>query len=108
MRQPEFRGALRLMFGELAKVVVESIRRTAIEPSPECWLADGLASGGCHSHIIVRNPADHVRMRLNVFHGCELFCGSRDFRFKSAFRTRPGATRRLRSSGWNWLSSWIA
>jgi len=68
MRQTKLRGALRLVFRELAKIIVKAISGTAVEAGPERGLADRLATGGRHSDIIISDPADHVRMRLDVFH----------------------------------------
>src|SRR6267154_3098568 len=106
MRQAKFRSTLGFMFGELAKVVVETSRRTAIETSPERRLADGLATGSRHSDIIIRDPADHVRMRLNVFHKPSIVLES--VRLGLAVRFGPGPARSLGSSCWNWFSRWVA
>src|ERR1051326_7409844 len=68
MRQTEFRRALGLMLRKLAKVIVKAIRRAAIESRPERRFANRLATRDRHSHIIIRDPADHVRVRFDVFH----------------------------------------
>jgi len=69
------------VFGELAKIIVKSGRGTAIKPGPKSGLADGLATRSYDFDIVIRYPADHVGMWLDVF--------------QSGNTAVPGATRRF-------------
>ena len=68
MRQPKHRGTTRLVLGQLAKVIVKSLCRAAIEACPKRRLTHRLTA--CHDHrlIIIRRPADHVAVRFDISH----------------------------------------
>ena len=68
MRQAEFGGALRLVLGQLAKIIVKAGGRTAVEARPERRFANRLATGDGHALVIVRDAADHVGVRFDVAH----------------------------------------
>ena len=78
VRQAELRGAARLVIGQLAEVVAETLGGTAIKAGPERRFAHRAATGCDHRGIVVRDAADHVGVRLDVTH-----------RKKSAARIRP-------------------
>ena len=63
-----FCGAFWFVFGELAEVVVESAGGRAVEAGPERRLADDLAAGDREFFVVIRRPADHVGVWLDVFH----------------------------------------
>ena len=44
--QAEFGGAPRLVFGQLAKIIVKTLDRAAVKPRPKGRLANRLAAGG--------------------------------------------------------------
>ena len=69
MRQPELRRALRLVVGELAKVIVKALHAAAIEARPKRRLAHRAAARGDHRLVVVRDAADHVAVRFDVAHG---------------------------------------
>src|SRR6266850_2301935 len=98
MRQTEFGGPLRFVLGELAEIIIETGGGTAVEPRPECRLADSLATGGRHPHIIISDPADHVGVRFDVAH--ESFCR---LRFPSLPSFGPGAASGFGRGGGNWF-----
>ena len=68
MRQSELRGAIRLMLGQLAEVIVEAVGGRTVKAGPERRLANSLATGGDHGPIIVGRPADHVSVGFDVSH----------------------------------------
>ena len=68
MRERELRGALGLIVGELAKVVVKAVNAAAVKAGPEGGLANGGAPRKTHGFIVVGGPADHVCVRLDVTH----------------------------------------
>ena len=71
MFQAELGRALRLVLGELAKIIVKAVGGTAVKAGPERRFANGFATGDGHAFVIVRDAADHVGMRLDVSHGVE-------------------------------------
>ena len=66
--EAELGGTLRFVAGELAKVIVKASGGTAVETGPEGWFAHGQAAGGDHGAVIIRYPADHVGVGLDVAH----------------------------------------
>ena len=64
----EFRGALWLVVGELAKVIVETVDAAAVVAGPEGGFANAGAAGGDHVDVIVSHATDHVAVRLDVAH----------------------------------------
>src|ERR1700677_1420825 len=68
MSQPEFRRPFRLMFRQLPEVIIKPIHRTPVEPGPKRRFAHRLATRRRHRQIIIRRPADHMRMRLDIAH----------------------------------------
>ena len=68
MRKAEFCGALRFMFRELAKIIIKSMHRTAIETGPKCRFTDRLAASRYHIQIIVGDSTYHVTVWLDVAH----------------------------------------
>ena len=72
MFQAELRGALRLVLGELAEIIVKAVGGTAVKARPKRRFADRLATGQRHALVIVRDAADHVGMGFDVAHGMGL------------------------------------
>src|SRR5579872_223322 len=61
-------GPLRLEFGELPKIVLESIRGGAVPACPEGGLRYRDAAGQRHLHVVVRAARHHVRVQVDVLH----------------------------------------
>ena len=59
---------LRLGIGQLAEVVEESSRRGTVEPGPEGRLRHRDAARLGHPRVVVRRPADHVDVRVDIGH----------------------------------------
>lgn len=68
MGDAELGGTLRLGVGQLAVVVVETLRTVAVKARPERGLGDSDAAGHRHALVVVGRSADHVDVRVDVFH----------------------------------------
>jgi hypothetical protein len=64
----ELGGALRLILGDLAEVVVEAVGAGTVKACPEGGFADGLTTGDGHALVVVRGAADHVAVGFDVVH----------------------------------------
>ena len=58
-------------FGDLGKVIDESLGISSVVTRPECGFAYGNDSGHCHSLVVLRRTGDTVVVRLYDLHGKE-------------------------------------
>lgn len=63
-----FRGALGLVFGELAEIVVKSFGGRPVVAGPEGGFAERFAAGKSELFVVVGAPTDHVGVGFDVFH----------------------------------------
>ena len=68
MRQAELRGALRLVLGELAEIIVESRAPNCGRSPPRTPVRKPPAQPAVAMRVIVRDAADHVGVGFDVAH----------------------------------------
>ena len=69
MREEKFRGAGRLVLGDLAEIIAKTVNRAAIKAGPKRGFTDGDATGRDHGLIVVGGAAHHMTVGLDVAHG---------------------------------------
>ena len=68
MLDAEFGGTLWLVVGELAVVVMKTLRRSTVKAGPEGRFADDLAAGEGHGLVVVSGATDHVGVWFDIRH----------------------------------------
>src|SRR6516165_6013872 len=68
MTDAELGGAFRFEVGQMPEIIVKALSRSAVEAGPESRFAERDTAALGHALIVIRDPRDHVDVRIDVIH----------------------------------------